>query len=97
MKNPARGPVQVQLLHVPDCPLVGRLRETLSDCLHQLAFAVRIEELEGAYPSPTLLVEGVDVATGAPPSHETCCRLDLPTCAQITSALNRAATSELYS
>lgn len=89
MSNPA--PVRVQLLHVPDCPLVGRVRDTLEDCLRHIAFAVQVEEIEGAYPSPTLVIDGIDVATGAPPSREICCRLDLPTCGQIAHALNRAA------
>lgn len=85
------SPVRVQLLHVPGCPLIGRVRDTLNDCLRHVGVAVRIEEFEGPYPSPTLVIDGIDVATGARPSREVCCRLDLPTCAQITSALNRAA------
>ncbi|ORV06434.1 hypothetical protein [Mycobacterium celatum] len=91
MNSPARDPIRVQILHVPDCPLTGQLRDTLEDCLEHVGFAVRVEELEGAYPSPTLVIDGIDVATGAPPSREICCRLDLPTCAQIARALNRAA------
>jgi hypothetical protein len=93
VKDPARPPVRVQLLHVADCPLVGRLRDVLDDCLQHVRFAVRVEDLEGAYPSPTLLIDGIDVATGAAPPREICCRFDLPTCAQVASALNRAATS----
>jgi hypothetical protein len=85
------GPVRVQLLHVPDCPLTGRVRDALYDCIRHVGFSVRVEELEGAYPSPTLVVDGIDVATGARPSREICCRLDVPTCAQIVTALNRAA------
>jgi hypothetical protein len=93
VKDPARPPVRVQLLHVADCPLVGRLRNTLDDCLQHVRFAVRVEDLEGAYPSPTLVIDGIDVATGAAPPREICCRFDLPTYAQITTALNRAANS----
>jgi hypothetical protein len=93
MKDPAQPPVRVQLLHGPDCPLVSVVREALDDCLRRIGFPVRVEELEGAYPSPTLLIEGIDVATGAPPRREICCRFDLPTCVQITSALTRAATA----
>jgi hypothetical protein len=93
VKDPARPPVRVQLLHVADCPLVGRVRDVLEDCLQHVRFAVRVEVLEGAYPSPTLLIDGIDVATGAAPPREICCRFDIPTTAQITTALNRAATS----
>jgi hypothetical protein len=93
MKDPARPPVRVQLLHVADCPLVSRVRDTVSDCLQRVGFPVRVEDIEGAYPSPTLVIGGIDVATGAPPPREICCRFDLPTGAQITAALNRAASS----
>jgi len=50
-------------------------------------FPVLVEDLEGAYPSPTLLIGGID----ASPPREIYCRFDLPTCVQITTALNRAA------
>ncbi|WP_045384620.1 hypothetical protein [Mycobacterium kyorinense] len=83
--------MRVQLLHVPDCPLIGRVRDTLEDCLRHVGVAVRVDELEGSYPSPTLVIDGIDVATGALPSREVCCRFDLPTCAQIVTALDRAA------
>jgi hypothetical protein len=91
MNSPAPGPVRVQLLHVPDCPLTGRVRDALYDCLRHVGFSVQVEELEGSYPSPTLVIDGIDVVTGVRPSREICCRFDLPTCAQIVTALNRAA------
>lgn len=56
-----------------------------------MRFPVLVEDLEGAYPSPTLLIGGIDVATDASPPREIYCRFDLPTCVQITTALNRAA------
>ena len=87
----------MQLLHVADCPLVSRVRDTLHDCLQYVGFPVGVEDLEGAYPSPTLLIDGIDVATGGPPPRGICCRFDLPTGAQITTALNRAATTGLNS
>jgi hypothetical protein len=92
-----RPPVRVQLLHVTDCPLVGRVRDTLNGCLQSVGFPVRVEDLEGDYPSPTLLIDGIDVATGTAPPRQMCCRFDLPTCVQITTALNRAATCGLGS
>jgi hypothetical protein len=93
MKDPAQTAVGVELLYGPDCPLVSVVREALDECLRRVGFPVRVEEREGDYSSPTLLIEGIDVATGAPPPREICCRLDLPTCAQITTALTRAATA----
>lgn len=86
----AATPVLIQLLHVPDCPLLDRVRATLRDCLARTSIAVEITELEGSYPSPTLVINGLDVTTGAPPLERVCCRFDLPTCAQILQALTRA-------
>jgi hypothetical protein len=82
--------LHIQLLHVPDCPLLDRVRETLRQCLHDTALTVAVEEIEGAHPSPTLLINGLDVTTGDPPGDQACCRLDLPTATQILDALRHA-------
>lgn len=82
-------PVEVRLLHVADCPLVDLVRATLRGCLADAGVAVRVHEVEGDFPSPTLLVGGMDVVTGAAPAAEPCCRLDLPTRAQILNAIRR--------
>ncbi|MDA8069181.1 hypothetical protein [Conexibacter sp. DBS9H8] len=52
-----------------------------------------IEEVEGPYPSPTLLVGGIDV-TGRTPAAGPSCRLDLPTEEQIVAALAAASIPE---
>lgn len=83
-------PVHVQLLRVPDCPLAGQVRDLLHECVRETRVAVRFEDAEGPYPSPTLLIDGVDVVTGTTPTSDTCCRLDLPTRAQILDTLNRS-------
>ena len=80
--------VCVQILQVPDCPLVGRVRETVRQALASTGVPVVIEELTGDYPSPTVLVDGVDV-TGRPAGNGSACRLDLPTELQIVTALQR--------
>jgi hypothetical protein len=85
----AHSPLRIQVLHVPDCPLVGEVRARLRDCLGKARIAVEVEDREGAYPSPTLLIDGLDVATGGPAASGTCCRLDLPTSDQILTALER--------
>jgi hypothetical protein len=77
---------RIQLLHVQDCPRVGGLRELVQMSLDTLGSTAMIEEIEGPYPSPTLLINGEDVtgrATGSDPS----CRLDLPTTEQILAAI----------
>ncbi|MCC3318412.1 hypothetical protein [Nocardia africana] len=84
------GP-HVQLLHVPDCPLLGRVRDTLAEALRRTPIqVVRVDEIEGNYPSPSLLIDGIDVITGEPPQQTACCRFDLPTPEQITTALDNA-------
>jgi hypothetical protein len=81
------GPViHFQLLHVPDCPLVEQVRATLRRSLSKTNVGARIEEVEGPYPSPTLLVDGIDV-TGRTPAPGPSCRLDLPTEDQVLAAL----------
>ena len=82
---------RVQILHVPDCPLVERLRAEVESTLAEVAPDVRLSLVEGDYPSPTLLVDGMDVTTGAPVSGEPRCRLDLPTSPQIRDALGALA------
>ncbi len=79
---------KVQLLSVPDCPLVKKILETVENCLAQTHLDVVVEEIIGNYNSPTLLVDGFDV-TGRPaaPEGQTSCRLDLPSEEQILAAL----------
>jgi hypothetical protein len=80
-------PSRVRILHVPGCPLVERLRAEVESVLDEVAPDFRLALVEGDYPSPTLLVDGMDVTTGAPVSGEPRCRLDLPTAQQIHDAL----------
>jgi hypothetical protein len=78
--------VQIELLHVPECPLVDNVRITLRVALADAGIDVRVEEIEGDFASPTLLIDGVDV-TGAEMSGAPACRLDLPTREQILAAI----------
>lgn len=79
--------VHIELWHVADCPLVDQVRTTLRECLRHTGTDATLTEREGPYPSPTLIVNGIDVATGTAPRGETCCRLDLPTHDQIHAAI----------
>ncbi|MFD2794506.1 alkylmercury lyase [Promicromonospora vindobonensis] len=78
---------QVQVLQVPGCPLVDRLLALVEECRVQSGIDLDVQVLTGQYPSPTLVVEGLDVATGQAVMSATCCRLDLPTRAQVLGAL----------
>jgi hypothetical protein len=82
--TPAR---RIELMYVPACPLVDRVRAMVRECLEDAGIKAVVHEREGAYPSPTLLVDGADVVTGEPISGPACCRLELPTPGQIRSAL----------
>jgi hypothetical protein len=85
-----RAGISIEILHVPDCPLVGRVRETVQQALAQLELHADVVERVGEYPSPTLLVDGRDV-TGRPGDQDVsgACRLDLPTEQQVLAALVR--------
>jgi hypothetical protein len=90
---PAVRRVDVRLLQAPGCPLAGRMRVIVGECLGDGAVPVQFEVVEGDFPSPTLLVDGVDVVTGAAPATEPCCRLDLPSRDQVLAAIQRAAVT----
>lgn len=62
----------------PGCPNAALARRLLVDCLSEVGFAERVVERVGAYPSPTVLVDGVDVMTPGAPLIANACRLDLP-------------------
>jgi hypothetical protein len=82
------APPHVQLLSVPGCPLVERARAALQCALAASRIHARVEELIGPHPSPTILIDGHDVVTGGrPTTTEACCRLELPTPAQIVARL----------
>lgn len=79
--------LSVELWYVSGCPLIDQVRTALRECLAHAGVDVRLRERQGPYPSPTLVVDGIDVATGSPPASGACCRLDLPTHDQIHTAL----------
>ncbi len=82
--------MNVELQYVPNCPHVDEARQLLRACMEELGLTMPIEEREGPYPSPSILVDGVDVM-GEPSSKEPACRLDLPTKNRIVDALRERA------
>jgi hypothetical protein len=58
------GEMKIQPLYVSECPNVNVARTLLAECLAELKPAVTVEDKEGAYPSPAILVNGVDVMGG---------------------------------
>lgn len=80
--------MKVELRSVPDCPNLAPARALLTACLAEAGLPVEIVEVVGDYPSPSVLIDGVDVMgdAGTGPA----CRLDLPTAAAIHAALRGA-------
>jgi len=87
--------MNIELLVAPDCPHAPAARTLVAECLDRLGLAIRVQERVGDYPSPTVLVDGVDVMTdtsGAPRMQA--CRLDVPTASRVLAALRgRSAPS----
>lgn len=71
------NPHRIELLHVSECPNVEKTRTLLLDVVKALGLDIEIVEREGDYPSPSVLVDGVDVM-GDPGFVGGGCRLDLP-------------------
>jgi hypothetical protein len=76
------------LLHFAGCPHAAAARALLRACIDRLGLAVDVEEREGDFPSPSILVDGRDVM-GPPPRAGRCCRLDVPTESRLVEALRR--------
>ncbi|KAH7378628.1 hypothetical protein BKA64DRAFT_544896, partial [Cadophora sp. MPI-SDFR-AT-0126] len=83
-----RNSLRIQLLSVPDCPLVESARSALKNSLAQTHIDAIVQELVGDHSSPTILIDRFDV-TGRPrePGNQASCRLDLPTEEQILVTL----------
>jgi hypothetical protein len=90
--------MRIELLTSPGCPNTETTREMLNDCLANLGIDVPIIDRVGRYPSPTVLVEGVDVmrAEAEPPVGDAC-RIDLPTPRHIVDALRTHAPQQIES
>jgi hypothetical protein len=79
--------VKIELLHVASCPHVEQARRLLQSCLDELGLRyAAIEDREGDFPSPSIVVDGTDVM-GAPAVASASCRLDLPTRERVIAAL----------
>ena len=81
----------IQIVYVPGCMLVDRLRSLVEECLAEVGAPWPVEIVSGDCRSPTLLVDGLDITTGRAIDVEfPACRVDLPTKAQILAALRTA-------
>ncbi|WP_346536322.1 alkylmercury lyase family protein [Micromonospora sp. DPT] len=90
----AESRVVVELRSLPECPNLGSARQELRAALADVGLPLGMAtEVVGDYPSPSILVNGVDVmgGTGDGPAA---CRLDLPTGERIRAALHQAMGAE---
>ena len=84
--------VRIELLTAPGCPHAAAARATITECVSALGIDVTIIDRVGRYPSPTVLVDGVDVMRpGSGVRSGDACRLDLPTAQRILDALSKEA------
>jgi hypothetical protein len=80
--------MRIELLTSPGCPHAAAARETIAECLSTLGIDLPVVERVGRYPSPTVLVDGVDVMRPeAGASIGDACRLDLPTACRVLETL----------
>lgn len=79
----------VEFLWFDGCPHAAQAMSLLRACIDSLGLTVSIEEREGDFASPTILVDGLDVM-GASNALVRCCRVDLPTEQRIVAALRKA-------
>lgn len=88
------GQVDVELRSVPACPNLAPARQTLHAALADLGLPPAVvTEVVGDYPSPSILINGVDVMGGSG-AGAAACRLDLPTGEHIRAALRKAMDAE---
>ena len=78
----------IQILYVDGCPNLDQVREMVSRCLAMtgLSGSVKVEEIVGEFPSPTVLVDGIDITGGELPPQSSC-RVEVATEAQLIAAL----------
>ena len=90
--------MRIELLTSPGCPNADTTRKILTDCLTSLGINEPVIARVGRYPSPTVLIDGVDVmrpAAKAPTGDA--CRLDVPTPQDILDALRPHPRQQVHS
>ena len=79
--------IKIELLHVAGCANLEGTRALLQACLLEAGVEAEVEERVGAFPSPSVLVNGTDVM-GSPEAGGAMCRLDIPTRDRLLAALH---------
>jgi hypothetical protein len=86
--------MRIELFTSPGCPNAAAAKDVITKTLTALCIDAPIVCRVGPYPSPTVLIDGVDVMRpeASAPVGEAC-RLDLPTPQWVFDALVRACRS----
>jgi predicted RNase H-like HicB family nuclease len=90
------GELRISIFHVPDCPSVSRVRQTLEEALDSVGATAVIEEIEGAYPSPTVLIDGAEI-DGYRLASGPACRIGLPEAGELAAAIVAASARRTHS
>jgi hypothetical protein len=86
--------MRVELLHHDGCRSAHAAHQLLEECLLSLAIPTPVLVRVGDYPSPTVLIDGVDVMRpGSTLTLRSACRTDLPTKQRLLAALRAQLTS----
>ncbi len=83
--------MKVEVLYVAGCPHAAEALALVERCAARLGIHVELAAREADVPSPSVLVDGVDVM-GAPDGATAVCRLDRPTEERVLGALAEAAS-----
>lgn len=86
--------MRIEHLSSPGCPNAVASYRLLARCVAEVVPGAAVIERVGAFASPTVLVNGIDVMRPDQPLSEACCRLDLPSRAAIITALRRGAQTD---
>jgi hypothetical protein len=87
--------MRVELFHYQGCPSAPAAHRLVRQCL--IALGIREPALVrvGDWPSPTVLVNGIDVMRPAAElSTASMCRIDVPTPERVLAALRAARAAE---
>lgn len=82
--------MKIELLFFRGCPNAEAARALLYKCIAAVGACCPVEEREGDYASPSILIDGEDVM-GLPLTRVRCCRLDVPTEARLMERLRTQA------
>jgi hypothetical protein len=87
--------MRVELLQFEGCPLAPAAYRLVRQCLIALGIPDPVLVRVGDWPSPTVLVDGIDVMRPAAElSTARVCRIDVPTRGRVLAALRAARVAE---